>query len=62
MPLLCLRVVGEVLKLTIAAAHKFDVVGKPWVAYGPSTDGNGCVAVTECFLHVLLQEQVEQDG
>ena len=39
--------VVEVLKFTIAAAHKIDVVGKSWVAYGPSTNGDGCVVVME---------------
>ena len=45
---------GEVLKFTIAAAHKFDVVGKYLVANGPSTNGDGCVMVMKCFLHDLL--------
>ena len=35
--------VGEVLKFTIAAAHKIDVVGKSEVAYGPPTDGGDYV-------------------
>ena len=52
----------EVLKLTIAANHKTDVVSKSYIAYGPSTNGDGCVVVMECFLHdLLLLEQVEQD-
>ena len=54
--------VGEVLKFTIAAANKIGVVGKLWVAYGPFTNGDGCVVVMERFLHDLLLEQVEQDG
>ena len=47
--------VGEVLKFIIAAAHKLDVVGKSELAYyGPPTNGNACVVVMECFLHVPL--------
>ena len=46
--------VGEVLKFTTAAAHKIDVVGKSYVAYGSSTNGDRCVVVMECFLHGLL--------
>ena len=46
--------VGEVLKFTIAAVHKIDVVGKSKVAYGPATNGDGCVVAMECFLHDLL--------
>ena len=46
--------VGEVLKFTIAAAHKIDVVSDSLAAYGPSTNGDGCVVVMECFLHDLL--------
>ena len=46
--------VGEVLKFTIAAAHKINVVSKLWVAYGPFTNGDGCVMIMECFLHDLL--------
>ena len=37
--------VGEVLKFIVAAAHKVDVVGKSYLAYEPSTSGNGCVVV-----------------
>ena len=33
--------VGEILKFTISAAHKIDVVSKSKVAYGPSTTGDG---------------------
>ena len=46
--------VGEVLKFTIAAAHKIDVVSDSLAAYGPSTNGDGCLVVMECFLHDLL--------
>ena len=46
--------VGEVLKFTIAAAHNIDVVGESLFAHGPATNGNGCVAVMEFFLHDLL--------
>ena len=46
--------VGEVLKFTIAAAHKTDVVGKSQVAHGPSTNGDTCVVFMECFLHDRL--------
>ena len=45
--------VGEILKFTIAAVHKIEVVGKSLVAYRPSIDGDGCV-VMECLLHDLL--------
>ena len=46
--------VGEVLKFIIVAARKIDVVGKSQVAYGPSTNREGCVVITEWFLHDLL--------
>ena len=39
--------VGEVLKFTIAAAHKIDVVDESYVAHGPDTSGDECVAVME---------------
>ena len=52
--------VGKVLKFTTAATHKIDVVGNSLVAYGPSTNGDGCVVLMECFLHHLLWEQGEQ--
>ena len=61
MSLLC-ESVCEVLKFRTAAAHKIDAAGISWAACGPSTSGDGCVLVMECFLHVLLQEQVEQNG
>ena len=54
--------VGEVLKFTIAAAHKIDIVGESWVAYGPSINGDGCMVAKYSFLHDLIQEQTEQDG
>ena len=38
--------IGEFLKLTITAAHE--------IAYGPSTNGNGCAMVMERFLRDLL--------
>ena len=60
MPFFCLKSVGEVLKFTTAATHKIDVISKLYVAYGPSTNGDGCVVAIECFLHDLLREQVEQ--
>ena len=56
------RSVGEVLKFTIAATHKINVTGKSYFAYAPSTIGDRCVVVMECFLRDLLWEQVEQDG
>ena len=46
--------VDEVLKFTIAANHKTNVISKSLVAYEPSTNGDGCVVVMECFLHDLL--------
>ena len=54
--------VGEVLKFTITAAQKIDVVGKLYAAYEPSTNEDGCVVVMECFPHDLFSEQVELDG
>ena len=57
--------VGEVLKFIIAAAYEFDVVEKSYFEYSeyrPSTSGDGCVLVMECFLHDLLKDQVEHDG
>ena len=53
--------VGEVFKFTMVAVHKINVAGKSKVAYGPTTNGDRCVVVMECFLHELLWEQVEQD-
>ena len=50
-PLLWLR---EVSKFTTAASHKIDVVGESYVAYGPSTNVDGCVVVMQCFLRDLL--------
>ena len=41
------------LRVCIAATHKLDV-GKSYVAHGPSTKGDSCVVVMECFLHCLL--------
>ena len=40
--------VGEVLKFTIAAVHEIDVVGKSYVAYGPSINGDG---LCSCLLY-----------
>ena len=54
--------IGEILKPTIPAAHKIDVIGKLQVAYGPLTNENGCVMAMECFLHDHFWEQVEQGG
>ena len=52
--------VGEVLKLTIDATHKIDVVGKSWVT---SVIGLPPMEVVmECFLHNNLKERIEQDG
>ena len=38
-----------VLKFSNAAAHKTNVGSN-----GPSTNGDGCLVVIECFLHDLL--------
>ena len=57
----CSVYVGEVLKFITYATHKIHFISKPQVAYGPSTNGDGCVVVMECFLHNFLYEQVEQD-
>ena len=54
--------VGQVLKFTFAAIRNINVFSELWVAYGPATNGDGCVVVMECLLHDILQEQVEQDG
>ena len=42
--------VGEILKFTIAATHKINVIGRSHVAYGPSSNGDGCVVVLECLM------------
>ena len=60
MPLLYLRVCW----LGLEVHHllpQIDVISKSQVAYGLSIHGNVCAVVMECFLHDLLQEQVEQD-
>ena len=54
MPFSVYKSVGEVLKFTIAAAHKVD--------FGPSTNGDGHMVVMQCFLRDLLEKNVEQDG
>ena len=48
-------------KFTIAANRKLNVISESQVVYGPATNGDGCVVGMECFLHDLLQEQVQQD-
>ena len=52
----------SVLKVTIAAVHMTGVIGTSQIAYEPNTDGNGRVAVIECFLYDPLEVQVEQNG
>ena len=50
---------GEVLKFTLVFALTIDVVGEWEVAYWPTTNADGCVVVTECFLRDFPKEQVE---
>ena len=45
--------VVEVLKFTIAVAHKISIVGASQVAYGPATNRDGYVMVMKPFLHDL---------
>ena len=46
--------IGEFLKLTITAAHE--------IAYGPSTNGNGCAMVMERFLRDLFRNKLNRMG
>ena len=48
--------------LVRSAAHKIDDISKTYVAYEPSSNGNRCIVVIECFLCDLHWEQIEQDG
>ena len=47
-----------VSKIAVAAPHKIDVVGDTQAAYRPTTKGDRCLVLIECFLYDLLKKQV----
>ena len=51
----------QLLQFSVAAPHQVDVICKPQIVDGSSTDGDGGVEVVEGFAHDVFQEEIEQD-